>query len=186
MHGQFEILQVIYSPPPPKNFSDHGVTLQWSSGCWGLALKKGAEGSDEQRLTFLSFWIRRSAALCIGTLYIFTHFMFSDPWGNNSASSKFGRPRWHSRSLAASFSTTGCGVLLPDTPKAYSKITKAAFTPTSTAGDVKGTTHACTGLQGPTLPAARCSAAPNNEVCAFMFYSECRYCFFGDMVLQVM
>lgn len=158
-----------------------------------MALKTGAEGFNEQRLRFLSFWIRLSA-LCIGTFYAFTHFTFSDPPGTNSASFKFGQPRWRSLCLADSFSTQGCGgVLLPDSPKAHSMITNAAFTPTSTAGDVNGTTHACRGPQGPTLRAAccstaRCSTAPDNEVCTFKFYSQRRYCshlFFGDTILHI-
>ena len=164
------------------------MILLWSSGHWGLALKMGAEGSDEQRLRFLSFWIRLSA-LRIGTLYIFTYFMFLDPPGTNSASFKFGQPQRHALCFAASFSTKGCrGVLLSDSPKAHSMITNAAFTPTSTAGDVNRTTHACTGLRARALQAACCKAAPKNEVSTFKFYSQQRYCshlFFGDTILHI-
>lgn len=135
----------------------------------GLALNTGAEGPDEQRLRFLSFRIRLSA-LHTRTLYIFTHFMFSDPLGSDSASFKFAQ-----LCSAAPFFATCCGgVLLPDSPKAHSTITHAAFTPTSTAGDVNRTTHACTGLRGPALRAACCSA--QQPGLCFKFCSQQRYC----------
>lgn len=152
------------------------MTLLWSSSRWGLALKKGVEDSDEPRLRFLSFWIRRSRFMHrnIIHLYVFyvlgptgEQFSLVQVWAASAARSLLSSFFFHDR-LRRSFA--------PWLPKAHSTITNTAFTPASTAGDVNRTMQACTGLQGPTLRAACCSTAPNNKVCAFKFYSQQRYC----------
>lgn len=81
-----------YSPPLLNTSPSVGEILVWSSGHWGLWWAKS------QICQLLDQGL---SALRIGTLDIFTDFMFWDPPGTNSASLESGQPQ--QRSLLSSF-----------------------------------------------------------------------------------
>lgn len=101
----------------------------------GWALKMWARGPDEQRCRFLIYWVGLSAAgtaaLCMA-LHTACSQTRGDPLSRACAGTAW-------LGSAAPCSTKRCGeAVLPDSPKARSKMASAACTPASTAGDVNG------------------------------------------------
>lgn len=146
-----------YSPPLPNTSPSVGEILVWSSGHWGLWWAKS------QICQLLDQGL---SALRIGTLDIFTDFMFWDPPGTNSASLESGQPQ--QRSLLSSFFLQK-GLRRSVAPWLPQHDYKGSFSSSDAAGDVNRATHARRGLQGPTPWAVCCSTAAHKEVGQVLF-----------------